>query len=112
LFRSYGGFGTWYMAGKHPERFAAICPVVGWGHPALMEPIAKAKLPVWVFAGGRDGAVLAKDFYEGVNTLESLGHHNVRFTIHEDMGHDVWKRVYSGDDVYNWLLSFSRGNKK
>ena len=31
---SYGGFGTWYMASKHPNRFAAIAPVVGWGHPS------------------------------------------------------------------------------
>jgi hypothetical protein len=28
----------------------------------------------------------------------------LRYTIHEDMGHDVWKRVYAGDDLYNWLL--------
>src|SRR5690606_8556916 len=45
---SYGGFGTWYMASKHPEKFAAIAPVVGWGHPDLMPPIAAAKLPVWL----------------------------------------------------------------
>lgn len=54
---SYGGFGSWYMASKHPERFAAVAPVVGWGEPSLMAPIAKAQLPVWAFAGGRDNAV-------------------------------------------------------
>src|SRR5690606_13483480 len=25
---SYGGFGTWYMASKHPQLFSAIVPVV------------------------------------------------------------------------------------
>jgi len=102
---SYGGFGTWYMASKYPERFAAIAPVVGWGHPSLMKPIAEHKLPVWVFAGGRDNAVNIKYFYAGLNQLEKLGHDNVRFTVHEDKGHDAWTRVYSGDDLYQWLLS-------
>jgi len=102
---SYGGFGTWYMASKYPERFAAIAPVVGWGHPSLMAPIAKHKLPVWQFAGGRDSAVNIKYFYAGLDKLEKLGHREVRFTVHEDKGHDAWTRVYSGDDLYTWLLS-------
>jgi predicted peptidase len=102
---SYGGFGTWYMASKYPKRFAAIAPVVGWGHPNLMAPIAEHKLPVWVFAGGRDSAVNIQYFYAGLDKLEKLGHNDVRFTVHEDKGHDVWTRVYSGDDLYQWLLS-------
>jgi len=104
---SYGGFGTWYMASKYPKRFTAIAPVVGWGHPSLMAPIAKHKIPVWAFAGGRDSAVNIKYFYAGLNELEKLGHHDVRFTVHEDKGHDAWTRVYSGDDLYQWLLSHS-----
>ncbi len=105
---SYGGFGTWYMASKHPKTWAAICPVVGWGHPDLMQPIADHKIPVWVFAGGRDQSVSLKYFYAGLNRLEELGHKDVRFTIEEDMGHDVWRRVYGGEDVYDWLLSKKR----
>ena len=103
---SYGGFGTWYMASKYPERFAAIAPVVGWGHPSLMAPIAEHQLPVWQFAGGRDSAVNIKYFYAGLDILETLGHNDVRFTVHEDKGHDAWTRVYSGDDLYQWLLSY------
>jgi len=102
---SYGGFGTWFMASKYPERFSAIAPVVGWGHSSLMAPIAKHKIPVWAFAGGRDSAVNIQYFYAGLNALEKLGHHDVRFTVHEDKGHDAWTRVYSGDDLYQWLLS-------
>lgn len=101
---SYGGFGTWYMASKHPHLFAAAVPVVGWGHPDLMAPIAQAKLPVWAFAGGRDTSVPKKFFYAGINKLESLGDSEVRFTIHEDMGHDAWKRIYASRDLYDWLL--------
>lgn len=105
---SYGAFGAWYIASRHPELFAAIAPVVGWGHPDLMEPLAQANLPIWVFAGGRDGTIEVKYFYPGLNQLENLGHDRLRFTVEADMGHDVWARVYAGRDLYDWLLGFSR----
>lgn len=105
---SYGGFGTWYMASKYPKLFAAAVPVVGWGHPSLMAPIAKAKLPVWAFAGGRDDAVSKALFYAGMNKLESYGTSVVQFTVHEDMGHDTWTRVYASQDLYQWLLQYHR----
>lgn len=105
---SYGGFGTWFMASKHPQLFAAVVPVVGWGHPDLMEPIAKAKLPVWAFAAGRDTAVQKKFFYAGINKLEQSGESEIRFTVHEDMGHDAWKRIYASKDLYDWLLTHER----
>src|SRR5688572_1311103 len=102
---SYGGFGTWIIASKYPQYFAAISPIVGWAHPDWMEPIAKHAIPVWAVAGGRDPYVAVKYFFTGLNKLESLGHKQVRFTIHEDMGHDAWTRVYAGDDIYTWFLS-------
>jgi len=105
---SYGGFGTWYLAAKHPEKFAAMAPVVGYGHPDHAPAIAAARLPVWVFAGGRDTAVPLKYFYPVLNRLEELGHPDVRFTIEGDMGHSAWERVYAGEDLYRWLLSKSK----
>lgn len=107
---SYGGFGTWFMAARHPRRFAAIAPVVGWGVPEQMAGLAERRMPIWVFAGGRDPAVPVRYFYSALNELERLGHDEVRFTIHEDGGHDVWKRVYGGRDLYDWLLSHRRSD--
>jgi predicted peptidase len=102
---SYGGYGTWYMASKYPDLWAAINPIVGWGHPDLMKPIATNRIPVWAIAGGRDEGVPVRYFYPGLNKLESLGHPDVRFTVHEDMGHDTWRRVYAGEDIYSWFLA-------
>jgi predicted peptidase len=101
---STGGFGTWYLAGKHPDRFAAIAPVSAFCHPDLAPAIAKARLPLWVFTGGRDPYFKQKYFYPGLNLLEELGHPDVRFTILADLGHDAWHRVYAGQDLYDWLL--------
>jgi predicted peptidase len=101
---SYGGFGTWYLASRHPKRFAALLPVVGFPHPDHAPAIAPEKIPIWCFAGGRDQEVKVKYFYPGLNLLEELGHRAFRFTIEADMGHDVWARVYAGNDAYDWLL--------
>jgi predicted peptidase len=105
---SYGGFGCWHLAAKHAEKFAAVAPVVGYGHPAHAEPIARAKLPLWCFSGGRDFVVQAKYFYAVFERLETLGHRSARLTNHEDLGHFAWTRVYGGNDVYDWMLGHSR----
>ncbi len=101
---SYGGFGSWYLASKHPNTFAAVAPVVGWGHPDLMPPIAKAKTPLWVFAAGRDSAINKDYFYPGIEKLRQLGHHNVRFSVLEQAEHDAWRQIYAGSDIFDWLL--------
>jgi predicted peptidase len=105
---SYGGFGAWNLAARHPEKFAALAPIVGYGHPDHAEPIAKAKLPLWVFAGGRDPVVPLRFFYPALNKIEALGHPEVRFTVAEDLGHLTWVRVYEGQDLYSWMLAQSR----
>lgn len=106
---SFGGFGTWHTASKHPNKFAAINPVVGYGFPELMQPIAEAKLPIWNIAGGKDAAVPSEYFYIGINKLKEFGHHKVRLTVHEDTDHvETWRRVYGGQDIYDWLLSHSK----
>jgi poly(3-hydroxybutyrate) depolymerase len=53
---SMGGFGTWYLAYKHLERFAAIAPmsapftVTAWA--------ARLKdIPIWAFHGTKDSLV-------------------------------------------------------
>ncbi len=102
---SSGGFGTWYLAAKHPEKFAAIAPVVGLAVPSMMPPLAR--MPVWAFAGGRDGGVPVGRFYPLLNKLEELGNPEVRFTIEADLGHDTFIRTYMGADLYEWFLTHS-----
>ena len=104
---SMGGFGAWYYASEYPEKFAALLPVVGYPSVEQAEVVAKAGIPVWVFSGGRDPAVETKYFFAGMNRMDELGA-TMRFTTEQDMFHDVWNRVYAGDDVYNWLLQYKK----
>lgn len=104
---SYGGFGTWYMASKYPDRFAAANPIVGFAHPDLIDSIAENGMPVWCFAGGRDAVIQVQYFYDAMNKLDQLSEADIRFTVEEDMAHDVWTRTYAGEDIYKWMLSYS-----
>ncbi len=55
---SMGGFGTWSVAAKYPERWAAIVPVCGGARGKETEVAEAIKnIPVWCFHGacGSDG---------------------------------------------------------
>ncbi|PHQ59142.1 MAG: alpha/beta hydrolase [Maribacter sp.] len=108
---STGGFGVWYMGGTYPERFAAMAPITAFGHPDLAPALVEAKMPLWNITGGRDPHVKMEYFYPVLNRLEELNHPEVRFTVHEDMGHIAWQRAYQGNDLYDWFLSYSRKEK-
>ncbi len=105
---SFGGMGSWHLAMAYPDRWAAVAPICGPGDPALTPRIAQAKTPVWVFQGGRDTTVRPERVLETVKALEAAGHPEVRFTVHEDLGHNVWTRVYEGWDLYGWFLRHRR----
>lgn len=104
---SMGGFGTFGIAAAHPEMFAAIAPVCGGGDPATLDKLAASQRPIWVFHGGRDRVVAPIESLQMVNALLAKGHRNVKFTVQEDLGHNVWTRVYEGEDFYRWLLTQS-----
>ena len=105
---SYGGYGTWYMAGLHAARWAAVAPVCGASDPKAIPLIAAAKLPIWIVQGGKDRVVRPEYVTQSAMDLEKAGHPAVRFTVHEDMAHNVWSRVYEGWDLYAWLLQHRR----
>jgi predicted peptidase len=106
---SYGGHGTWHLGMTYPERWAAIAPICGDGNPQWVGKMAARQLPVWIFQGGRDIRIKPQWIYDVANALEAAGHQSVRLTVHEDLGHDCWTRVYAGQDLYDWFLEHRRG---
>jgi len=53
---SMGGFGTWYLAYQHPERFAAIAPMSApFSVTAWAERLKE--MPIWAFHGSDDSLV-------------------------------------------------------
>jgi predicted peptidase len=102
---SMGGAGTWSLALAHPERFAAIAPICGWGDPAKAHRLESMR--VWVFHGAKDSVVPLQSSQEMVDALEQVGN-TARFTIYPDAGHDAWTVTYNNPAVFEWFLSHKR----
>lgn len=108
---SYGGFGTFDLAAAHPNRWAAIVPMVGTGNLDAVEALAAEAIPTWMIGSGMDPVVKPHWLYQMAGALEQAGHPSLRFTVHEDMGHDAWVRPYAGNDLYSWLLKHRRSDR-
>ena len=97
---SMGGFGTWTMAIRYPEMFAAVIPVCGGGMPWNA---AVLNMPVWAFHGAEDSVVSPNHSDEMVARLKEAGK-DVTYTRMDGVGHNVWIYAYT-DDLMQWLLS-------
>lgn len=123
---SMGGFGTWSLAVRHPEKFAALAPICGWivlppdfrkyNFPiesaslgqtkSPYEDAAKLlrKLPIWVFHGAVDPVVPVTESRKMVTALRAIKA-EVRYSEYPLVAHNAWNRAYAEPDFFVWLLS-------
>jgi len=98
---SLGGYGTWSLAAKHPEKWAAIAPVCGGGNPA---DAAKIKdVPCWNFHGDKDTAVSVEKSRAMIKALKDAGG-KPEYTEYPGVGHNSWDQAYATKELYPWLL--------
>ena len=97
---SMGGYGTFYLAMAHPEKFAALAPICG-GDPSKVSRIKH--LPIWVFHGAQDNVVPIEESEIMVSALRKAGA-NVMFTVYPHAGHDSWTETYNNSELYEWFL--------
>lgn len=102
---SMGGFGSWAIGCKHPERFAAIVPICGGGQPYVAGNLRD--VPVWAFHGGKDSVVPLKESEEMVDAVNRAGG-NAKLTVYPEVDHDSWTETYNNEEVYTWMLSNSK----
>ena len=102
---SMGGYGTWSIAAKRPDLFAAAIPICGGGDPSLAKHLKN--LPIWVFHGLKDKVVLPEESVRMVNAIKKLDG-NIKLTLYPDANHDSWTQTYTNKEIYDWLLSNKR----
>ena len=120
---SAGGNGSWYLASRYPEKFAAAIIVCGFifefegrssrvHYPALAggetDPygyVARrvARIPVWMFHGDADGSVTVDESRKMFAALKKIGA-DVQYTELPGVGHNAWDPAYSRADVIEWML--------
>jgi predicted peptidase len=98
---SMGGFGTWSIAAKYPERWAAIVPICGGGNPANAALIKD--VPCWCFHGDEDSKVLPQRSREMIGALEAAGG-KPKYTEYPGVQHNSWDKSYGTPELYKWLL--------
>ncbi|MFQ3544364.1 prolyl oligopeptidase family serine peptidase [Halobacillus rhizosphaerae] len=103
---SLGGHGTWHLAAKTPQTFAAIAPVCGRGEVQMAESLKN--IPTWVFHGDQDDIVSIQHSIDMVKAIEKQGR-GVRFTVYEGVGHDSWTETYRNPKLYEWFLEHTKG---
>jgi len=124
---SMGGYGTYYLAARHPGKFAAIAPICGGAVPPPTFPfppdaatqvpakqpyatIAKrlGKIPVWIFHGDADHVIPVTESRQMAEALRKLGA-AVKYTEYPDVNHNSWDRAYAEPEFIPWLLSHRLG---
>jgi predicted peptidase len=106
---SMGGFGTWTLAERYPQRFAAIAPICGGSE--RYEASRLKTVPIWAFHGAKDKVVPVEKSKEMVDAVNAAGG-NAKLTIYPDAEHDSWTATYDNPALYEWLLSHKISDRK
>jgi predicted peptidase len=98
---SMGGFGTWSMAAKYPDKWAAIVPICGGGNPNAADKIKD--IPCWCFHGADDPRVKVEKSREMIEAMKSAGGHP-KYTEFPGVKHESWDRAYATQGLFTWML--------
>jgi lysophospholipase L1-like esterase len=103
---SMGGYGTWDLITRSPEKWAAAVPVCGGGDKTVA---ARAKgVPIWAFHGIEDPTVKVARTREMIASLEAAGAHPL-FSEYPYLKHDSWTTAYGEPELLPWLFAQRRG---
>lgn len=102
---SMGGYGSWDLAARHPERFAAVLPICGGGDEATAARLAP--LPIWCFHGAADPVVPVEGSRRMIDAIAAAGGRPVYSEL-PDVGHDSWTPAYRNAAVLDWLFAQRR----
>jgi predicted esterase len=102
---SMGGFGSWKLAIKHPEMFAAVVPICGGGDTTDIYRLRNTA--VWAFHGAKDDVVLPSQSISMVNALKKYNP-KAKLTIYPEANHNSWEVTYNNDSLYTWMLQQTR----
>jgi poly(3-hydroxybutyrate) depolymerase len=132
---SMGGYGTWDLVVRFPNKFAAAVPLCGGGDTSKV--ILIKHIPIWDFHGALDNTVPVKNSRDMITALENVGAtvvythcHNgdctglpdsviadtlkngarLVYTEYENDGHAIWDKTYNSVFLLPWVFSQAKTN--
>lgn len=100
---SMGGFGTWDLLMRYPDRFAAAIPYCGAADPKQAANLVN--IPIWTFHDTTDGIVPAKGTQDIVKAIKEAGGTLITYTETAQYGHDVWTPGSKTEGLFDWLFA-------
>jgi hypothetical protein len=107
---SLGGSGTWYLAARYPDVFAAIAPMSGFtSHMDFIDDNLDKLIntPIWAFHGKMDHVVPFEETQRIINKLDGKNK-DLKFTIEPEVGHWINWLVYPNQELYDWFLTHDK----
>lgn len=109
---SNGGGGVYQALKRAPWLFAAAIPMSavndgGISAQGMVEEVAK--LPLWVFQGGKDNNPTPVRTYHYIRNFRNAGG-NVRYSLYSHLGHGTWNTAYKQPDFFSWMLQKRKYN--
>ncbi|MCB0806360.1 MAG: dienelactone hydrolase family protein, partial [Bacteroidales bacterium] len=107
---SLGGSGTWFLATKYPDKFAAIAPMSGFtSHMDFIDKnIDKLKnIPIWAFHGKIDNVVPFEETERIIKKLKGKNE-NLKFTSETYVGHWIHWLIYPNQELYDWFMKYDK----
>lgn len=103
---SMGGYGTWDLITRFPEKWAAAAPICGGGDTKVAARVKS--LPIWAFHGLEDPTVKVIRTQEMIAALEAAGGKPL-FSVYPYVKHDSWNIAYGEPELLPWLFAQKRG---
>ncbi len=104
--QSMGGFGTWAILEKYPDRFAAAVPICGGG--SVSAGSASRRVAVWAFHGDKDGVVSVENTRTAIRGLQQAGGQPIYWEYQGGTHAGTAERAYCEPQLIEWLFAQRR----
>ena len=99
---SMGGFGSWDIACRYPEKFAAVVPICGGGDESQAAKLVK--LPIFCAHGAADNVVSVERSRGMIEAIKKAGGNPI-YAEYPAVGHNSWDRAYNdADGAIPWMF--------
>ena len=106
---SNGAQGTWDLAAKRPDLFAALLPMSGVCSNAEAQTDVLVTTPIWLFQGGKDINPAPQASLQMINMLLAKGG-NPTYTVYPLLGHSTWTTAYAEPNFFPFMLAANKKN--
>ena len=107
---SDGGIGTWAIAQRRPDLFAAIAPVAARAVTPDTAGKTLKNVPAWIIVGGYDHD--QRDDAQAMMRSYKVNGGVYHYRVVPKFGHVIWDQAYLDPAIYEWLTQWQRGGKR